>query len=298
MPHHIIETDFEPDDAIAILVHASECCNIDLTVIVGESVVCNKIASVKKFFNELRVKYPNAYSRINIIQGLGSNKKYPSEDQIEYTEDSEDTILKNYSSAYTSEPEIAFMMKPPREAMKLKLVCKKTIVYCYGSFNWRTLKLPTQDYKDLISRYNKFYYFDSFTAIGEKNSAMFYGKSNAINSLISDLIIRWNKHIIEASENDLKKLMEKENTDENEKNINRTRKIIKNVSEGLNNQFVIADVTLLLCPLPSEQVELVDVSPYPKWVPSTASNVYVFGDTSETENRRKKLIEDLEYIIN
>jgi hypothetical protein len=305
MPHHIIETDFEPDDAIAILAHANISVNIHLTVIVGESKPNNKISCVKKFFKELRVKYPNAYEDVNIIQGFGSKKMYPIEDQTEYIEDSEDTILQNYTIAYSKNPEIVYMMKPPREAMKLKLVCKQTVVYCYGSFNWRTLKLPVQDFRDLISRYKKFYYFDSFTAIGEKNSGMFNGSPSAVNSHISDLIIRWNKHIIVDCENDLNKLMTKENNDENEKNISRTRKIIDNVSKGKDKQFVMADITLFLCPPPTEQVDLLDVNPYPKWVPSTTSNVYVFssspvfpeGSTSETNDRRNKLINELNLII-
>ena len=79
MPHHIIETDFEPDDAIAILAHANISVNIHLTVIVGESKPNNKISCVKKFFKELRVKYPNAYEDVNIIQGFGSKKMYPIE---------------------------------------------------------------------------------------------------------------------------------------------------------------------------------------------------------------------------
>jgi hypothetical protein len=106
------------------------------------------------------------------------------------------------------------------------------------------------------------------------------------------LIIKWNNHIIADCENDLKELMQKPNRDEkDEKSIERTKKIISNVSENVNEQFVMADVCLLLCSLPTEQVELSDINPYPKWVPSTSSNVYVFD--SNTEKRREKLIENL-----
>jgi hypothetical protein len=292
MPNHVIETDFEPDDAIAILAHASQFTNINLTVIVGESKPWHKIPVVQKFFEELTKKYPDAYSSVHVVQGLGSKKKYPVAEQTEITEDTEETILANYTTAYSTNPAMAFMMKPPREAMKLKIQCPNTIVYCYGSFNWRTLKLPTQDYQDLMSRYLRFYYFDSFTAIGEKNSGMFNGATNAVNNQIKDLIIKWNNHIIADCEDDLKELMAKENRDEkDEKSIARTQKIIDNVSAGLNEQFVMADITLFLCPLPTERSELEEINPYPKWVPSTTSNVFIFD--SNTEQRREKLLEAL-----
>jgi len=329
MPHHVIETDFEPDDAIAILAHAAQFTNIDLTVIVGESKPNEKLPYVRKFLNAIRIKYPNAYKSIKVIQGLGSKKKYPAPEFIETfttnfgetvvnldhfitimpNEDSEETILTNYTEEYSTNPEFAFMMKPPREAIKLRLQCPNTTVYCYGSFNFRTLKLQTQDYVDLMSRYKKFYYFDSFTAIGEKNSGMFKAgawSKNSINDQITELIIKWNKHIIADCENDLVELMQKENRDEkDEKSIQRTKKIISNVSENVKEQFVMADLCLFLCPLPTQQVELADINPYPKWVPSTTSNVYIYsgapvppaGSTPETEERRAKLLENLNELI-
>jgi hypothetical protein len=289
MKSHVIETDFEPDDAIAILAHASQFTDISLTVIVGESKPQHKIPIVGKFLEDVSKMYPRAYSSITIVQGLGSKKKYPVDEQTEIVEDSEQVILDNYIKAYATNPTIAFMMKPPREAMKLKVPCPNTMVYCYGSFNWRTLKLPVQDYQELMSRYAKFYYFDSFTAIGEKNSGMFKGTPNNVNTRISELIVKWNKHIIADCENDLKEYESKPEKDE--KGISRTKKIIENVSAGLTEQFVMADVCLLLCPLPTEQVKLEEITPYPKWVAAPDSNVYVFD--SRTESRREKLIETL-----
>ncbi len=285
MTSHVIETDFEPDDAIAILAHASQFAGIDLIVIVGESKPQNKIAAVGKFLEDVSKKYPLAYTSITIVQGLGSKKKYPADDQTEIAEDSEQTILDNYAKAYSTSPALAFMMKPPREAIRLELQCPNTIVYCYGSFNWRTLKLPVQDYQNLTSRYAKFYYFDSFTAIGEKNSGLFKGVPNDVNTRISDLIVKWNTHIIADCEKDLAEYVSKPEAQRDERGIARTKKIIENVSGGIHEQFVIADVCLFLCPLPTEPVKLEEISPYPKWVPAPDSNVYVFD--SNTEARRE-----------
>lgn len=318
MPSHVIETDFEPDDAIAILAHASQYTDIDLTVIVGESQPRKKIPLVKRFFNALKLKYPNAYNSVTIFQGIGSNKKYPelsyptfiatsilpdpgveirntilrnySIDDGVPQEDSEQTIFTNYVNAYAVGPTMAFMMKPPREAIKLRIQCPNTVVYCYGSFNWRTLKLETKEYQDLMSRYSKFYYFDSFTAIGEKNSGLFEPSTNDVNNQIKDLIVKWNNHIIEDCKKDLVEMKEKETPDE--KAMARTQKIIDNITTaGVEKQFVMADVCLFMCPLPTEQVELESISPYPKWVPSPTSNIFIFD--ANTEQRRAKLVESL-----
>lgn len=283
MPSHVIETDFESDDAIAILAHATKYTGINLSVVVGESKPCNKIHRVTKFIEAVSNKYPLAYSSVNIVQGFGSNKDYPDEDEVNANEDNEQVILDNYTKIYASEPELAFMMKPPREAMKLKLHCPKTTVYCYGSFNWRTLKLPVKEYQDLMSRYEKFYYFDSFTAIGEKNSALFKGPSNEVNDKIVDIIVKWNQLILTKCEQGLK--------EKSEDGLKRRNKIIENLKTGMKEQYVMADVCLMLCPLPTERVKLSEFDTYPKWTPSDSGSVFIFN--SDTETRRLELLENL-----
>jgi len=48
---------------------------------------------------------------------------------------------------------------------------------------------------------------------------------------------------------------------------------------------------LLLCDLPTQQVELIEINPYPIWQESNDSNVYVFeSDTVKCSERRKKLM--------
>jgi hypothetical protein len=284
MNTHIIETDFEPDDMIAILIHAYRYKGVNLIVIVGESESHNKIPIVKKFFEDLNA----SYSSITIYQGLSSEKSYPLEEQTEVTKDSNETILENYTYVYSLDPTISFMMKPPREAVRLKLKCPKTTIYCYGSFNWRTLKLDVTEFQELMSRYEKFYYIDSFTCIGNNNSGMFTGTKNKADNLIRDMIIKWNKHIIKDCENDL--IMG--NLDE--ESINRTKKIIHDVNIGIEKQFVMADVCLFLVPEPTEPVKLVELYPYPKWVPCIDSNIYIFSEGSW--ERRVQLLELLSSI--
>jgi len=281
---HIIETDFEPDDAIAIVSHASLNNGVSLIVVVGESKPNNKIKLVNEFFKVLIKKYPNAYTSIKIIQGLGSKKKFPVDEQYEIPVDSDEIILKNYIDAYACGPAFSFMMKPPREAMIVKLYCPNTVVYCYGSFNWRTLKMDTPSFIDLMSRYKTFYYFDSFTAIGAANSGMFKFNSSPINDIIKGLIKLWNNHIINDCKKDLL-------TETNEKSIERIKKIITNVETDINEQFVMADVCLFMCPLPTKQVELIDINPYNKWNVSNTSNIFVFDEN--TENRREILMSSI-----
>jgi hypothetical protein len=72
--YHIIETDFEPDDMIAIAAHANRYKRIDLTIFVGESKPNDKIPMVKKFIDSLTTKYPDAYNSVTIFQGIGSKK--------------------------------------------------------------------------------------------------------------------------------------------------------------------------------------------------------------------------------
>ncbi len=291
MTLHIIETDFEPDDAIAILAHASKYININLIVIVGESKSSSKIPIVRRFFDALKEKYPKAYSAITIIQGLGSDKKYPMSEQNEAFVLPDEIILDIYTAIYSNDPELVFMMKPPREAMITKVKCPRTTVYCYGSFNWRTLKLPIKEYQDLMSRYEKFYYFDSFTAIGEANSGLFRGCNNTVNNIITELITKWNSYTIEKCKENLNKI---EKSPEGVKKYQRNLKIIENVSAGINEQFVIADICLLLCPQPTERVELIYLDPYPLWLPSTESNIFI--QNSEIDKRREQLIINLDQL--
>jgi len=298
---HVIETDFEPDDAIAILAHASQNKDVDLRVIVGEGEPFKKIPVVREFFKALQNKFPQSYSNVEIYQGLGSNKGYPLRETQETSEEApeeaqtQEEILENYEKIYSLNPSEFYMMKPPREAMKLKLKCPFTTVYAYGSFNWRTLNLPVQEYRDFMSRYDFFNYYDSFTAIGENNTALFNGVDNPVNLIIQELIVRWNNHIVKKCEKDLEELLKNDDPKLIPK-IQRINKIIGNVSKNIEKQYVLADVCLIFCPIPRKRSELVSMNPYPKWVPSTESNVYIFN--SKVEQRRINLVKKLEELEN
>jgi hypothetical protein len=283
MPLHIIETDYEPDDAMEMVSLASFSIDVDLIVIVGESRPHNKIKLVTDFFTAITNKYPNAYKSVKIIQGFGSDKDFPVDHQFEILEDSDETIIKNYIDAYSRNPEFSFMMKPPREAMITNIKCPNTVVYCYGSFNWRTLKMDKTYFRDFMARYKTFYYFDSFTAVGSSNSGIFNFNPSPINNIIKDLIVRWNIHIV----NDLRKDLL---TETNLLNIERKKKVISNV-EASPNQFVLADVCLSMCPLPTKRSFLIEVNPYTKWADSEVSNIYVFDEN--TEERRELLLNNI-----
>ena len=256
--HHVIETDFEPDDAIGMLMHAKQSHGINLTVIVGESHAAKKMHLVSDFYERVQTNFGGAYLHVEIFEGISSAKKYPLGIDSDYQTEEQCSILDKYKAVYARNPDVVYMMKPPREAMMTEVLCPNTEVFCYGSFNWRTLKLPVEDFQKLTSRYKRFNYFDSFTVIGEHNSAHFLPPPQSVDFGITKLIIAWNQHIVKECEMNLTKSVDKDE-------IARTLKIITNVKDNLTTQFVVADVCLFAGLLPNKPVRLVSVKPYPKW---------------------------------
>jgi hypothetical protein len=238
---------------------------------------------VEAFYRDLIECYPKAFKQLMIIQGLGSVKKYPLENKSGVAQ-TEDKILSNYKAVYALNPSLVFMMKPPREAMITKMNCPDTVVFCYGSFNWRTLNLPLEDYQALMGRYKTFHYMDSFSVIGELNSFQFHPKPNGhgVQTRITDMITGWNHHILDKCRQDLAS-----STDENE--INRSKKIITNIETKETTQFVLADVCLFLGDPPTERVNLVSIKPYAKWEPADTSSIYVYGEKGKMERLEKLL---------
>ncbi len=233
---HVIETDFEPDDLIAIKMHACKSNDVILTVIVGEGRPNDKIPHVQDFLNKLCILYPNAYKTIDVVQGLGSEKAFPVKEST-VIRDTDEVILANYVNVYATNPNVVYMMKPPREAMLTKVDCHLTRAICYGSFNWRTLGLKVTDFRDLMSRYLQFTYFDSFSVIGQDNSFSFVGKANAVDDQIRRSIFKWNTHQLNTVENALK-------TETDPGKIERKLKIINNIKKSVEDQYVAADVCL------------------------------------------------------
>ena len=139
-----------------------------------------------------------------------------------------------------------------------------------------------------MSRYRKFYYVDSFSAIGEKNSSDFVSNGSPVSNFISDVITQWNTHIIAKCQADLDK------GEMDEEGVKRSNKIIANIRDKVNTQFVLADVciSLLSCPEPDvHSAVLTSIEPYPKWE-AGPSNTYVFND-ERREARREALIATL-----
>lgn len=227
----VIETDTESDDLTFMQGHADQYTDTDLTVIVGEAKPWQKIPIVEHFYS----MSGHRYRSVTIVQGFPSDKKYPIPDEG-YTRtspepDSAETIEENYRKAY-ADCDIAFMIKPPREAMKFKLQCEKTTVYCYGSFNWRTLDLPVQEYIDLMARYRAFYYVDSFGAIGEQNSALLREPIAPSDFIIRSVTAAWNGHIVAEQ---TAKLCTPGLSEDKTK---RAKKIIDNASKNMDSQYV------------------------------------------------------------
>lgn len=287
---HIIETDAEPDDLIMMRAHAASHTDVSLVVIVGEAKPHCKMPLVKRFYNLLQKAYPRAYSSVDFFQGLGSSKDYfdtvDSEDP-----QAEDVILLNYKIIYSGQPALVFMMKPPREALLTKIQCPNTIVFAYGSFNWRTTKQPVSEFQALTKRYERFYYYDSYSAIGEKNSFLFQPKYGVepvddVNVAIMDAITAWNCLILQKTTESLAKEL-----DETERK--RKQKLVDNVQQGLHEQFVMADICLLYCPLPTKPVDLHSFkNGYPVWTPNKNSNTFVFSEEGK-EKRREELMEQI-----
>lgn len=282
---HVIETDFEPDDAMAIYAHASINKGIELYVIVGEGNTNSKIMQVKQFINFTMFDYPDAYKSVNIIKGFGTND----------TKEESENILKNYKQIYDKndkKPSISYMMKPPREAIKLCINCPETTIYCYGSFNWRTLGLCKENFINLMSKYKKFYYYDSFSTIGEIN----YGLYEGTNAHIKNMILKWNRSVLKKCKSSLEEYSKKESISEKESHdIKRIAKIVESISTGIDKQFIYADICLMLCPVPTKQVSLESFDYYPVWKKSKNSNVYIHEEKNKYERLEnlKKMIKNI-----
>lgn len=289
----IIESDFEPDDLIfikhCVLNHIGEL----FIIIVGESIIVNhKMKFAEKFMSSLNVNFV-------IHKGIGSTKDFPrmfEEEENKLEETKLEEILENYEKIY-KDPTIikSYMLKPPREAIKLleKQENKYDFeVIAYGSFNWRTLKIEDPlIFTKLMKQFKKFIYIDSFTAIGENNSHFFLSEKESLtNNLIKELIYKWNEHII----NEAKKVINDESISEDKKYF--SRKIINNIEKiGIDKQFVLADVSLLLINYFSSDlipVELESLKPFNKWTPDETSSIMIFKEEGK-EERRNKLLEIL-----
>jgi hypothetical protein len=314
LEHIVISTDFEPDDALAI------CCivvkavlankRLFIYIVVGESTVTRyKMSLIDHLFRLLEELYPDTIYQYEMYDGIESNKAYPQPilmDDRHYFTTSDD--LKLYSEIFTSNSiDIHYMMKPPREDLKLdNLNCSNTIAIAYGSFNWRTTKATKEQLNNMMSRYKKFYYIDSFTAIGENNSAHLPETLNTkLGNFLRKMCSAWNITImvdcletINKCEGKLsdKTLSESEKKSIQEK-LNRNEKAYKSIAKCVGTQYLKADILLPLVDLTKMvSAKLVDMSPYPKWEQDPTSNTYVFLDNNQ-ETRNTEVEYFLEYYL-
>lgn len=90
-----------------------------------------------------------------------------------------------------------------------------------------------------MSRYAKFYYFDSFTAIGEKNSGLFKGGSNEVNDKIVDIIVKWNQLMFTKCEQGLKEAIK---ANKSKEELHRKNKIVSYNSFGSSESIVCSGI--------------------------------------------------------
>jgi len=298
---HVIETAFEPDDAIAIAIHASQCemlhkihkdnkddkCySIELYVVVGEGQPYKKMQDVSDFICELKLAYPNAYKSTKIIQGLGSTKEYPyresSENATHWNNNPGEIVLSEYLEIYTQQPHLVLMMKPPREAMKLKIICPNTVVYM-SQTKWSKhffSQFQVKEIQDFFNSFKKIYNYDSYTDI-EDSSGQFDDILNKVKLtyFLKNLIYRWNTEVIKNCEKVL--------VNENDSGACYAySKIIKDITAtGICHYFTKKSVNLLCLEHPNKPVELTVISNSEfVWKPSENSNIFVFESTISSNN--------------
>ena len=268
-----IDTDFEPDDALAIkeiFNMRDEEENGSLTVCVGESVYpAKKLAEVQAFIDALQYSHRNPFPVVTIFAGLPSTQDYPYAPQQGDHPITNDALTLHAQHMATAE--LYFLFKPPRELMaNTDLDLKHVRAMAYGGFNFRTLGLSTAEMQGFMTRFDLFYYFDSFSTVGSNNSHNFrpHPIGGPVNHMIVNLITRWNTHVIEDCQLD--------------------EKII---ASGLHSQFVLADVCVVMSPsAPSVPVRLVQVDPYPTWERDENSTIFVFMDGEEEKKQRREFI--------
>lgn len=293
---HIIDTDFEPDDLVAITGIASLLSEpSNFRIVFGESdEPWRKMDEVLVFCKDLMKKFP-FFSNYELYTGFASGKSFP------YASKREDCSLPSWNETiYDSIGEATvWMLKPPRELLMksktdLQRMLKGKTARCYGSFNFRAMAQmdnALDKMNDLMSSFDAFYYFDSFTCIGQNNAHNWRA-----GGLIGDAIVRWNERILFECKRDLEAI---ENGGDQIK-VDRKRKIIANIESGLHTQFVLADPCVVFAPLPELRVRLVKMIPYPVWENDERSNVFVYGDISEyaTTKRRECVVNSIDFTLN
>ena len=302
MPLHIIETDFEPDDAMAILAHnktTPDRQTIDLVLIIGESEEAGcKLCTVRQFMSTLP-----PYKSIRYCIGTNSGAAYPKQLLCdEYNSCTTTAKIVTDTKDYIEiclRADVIYMLKPPREAMQAckdtNCMFKNTTVHAYGGFNWRSVAKQgyvLEDFTNMMNRYGAFYYYDTFTAIGENNSGQLSKDVDPIyesaHLFIERLIFEWNNLILRRCQETTCEATPEE--------IYRKQKIINNIAMTKKTQFVMADVTTVLCERPTKKAKLAQLTPYPKWesdeTPDSENNTFIYG-AEGTELRRKTLIRRL-----
>jgi hypothetical protein len=252
-----VETDNEPDDLLGLRMLHRRGFSFH-TIVVGETP--DPVAKG----DQLRHGNYAFIRDYTILIGAPSDKVHPRDpvtmrrhtnSQDYRSLDQYVTDLAAYLSAY--ERPVMVIMKPPRELLKamqdpeankvlFDLLKSKAVVYLYGSFNLRTLRVDNPTLHALLGLFHEVYLFESFHAVGE---------SNSINGTTMPRLKRhWEQKMAQADLplTFLNLWMYEWNNDLYRKQLPHastsplSAKIVDNISKHMDFQFVAADMVLCL----------------------------------------------------
>jgi hypothetical protein len=286
-----VESDFEPDDVLAMDILKIRGYNIT-HVVVGEGDVKNKMYRAMLYFTEKSKKSPV------LISGNESNKDFPEPYQMP-----ENKINLNKDKKYVEElkkylqdNDTIFVVKPPRELYNLylsdkdafKKLFKDKTCYMYGSFNLRSLKASSSLMNDFLKSFGNLYLYESYYATEKSNvNVSNYENFNKLNKchMFFETMGHWDNYLLvdcidtcqklkymeqdeKYSENKKHKFYEEEElTDLSEydrKSYMRNKKAYMEIFANCGQQFVFADVGLALgMKNPNVKWKLADISVNP-----------------------------------
>lgn len=284
----IVETDFKPEDALFIIELSRLFKCADLIVIVGEAAAWRKMPMVRHFLTLI----PPVFQSVKVIQGLGSHNRYPilpPFDRQSDRMDGNDMIESNYIGAY-AECDIAFMLKPPREAMMFKPDCPRTTVYCYGSNNWWVLSPSTNDIVSMTKRYGTFYLTDARGAIGGNSNGLMDLPGTPANEFILKMNAVYNQYIVADAIDELRMGVVADST------LKHYARIIAHADANMDKYYTIGSMCIL-CFFETDMkllrsMTLAGDGDNRKWVNDPTSNLRLLPN-GFTDERRKWLVEYL-----
>jgi hypothetical protein len=209
-PRIIIETDLEPDDAIAILAILKGIAEVkqNISFIVGEGDSRLKLVLLEELLKSIEFE-PKSFT---IIQGLDSQLPYPTkflkgewvEKMAKLPSKTQEEKLQDYITFHQEfRPTHIYFLKPPREALLVydQIKFENSICYCYGGFNYRAMETPISNINNLASRFKQFHHFSRRVELPPGQDLYDFGatlrRQSPFSQFIRILSLNWNNHYIE-----------------------------------------------------------------------------------------------------